>query len=640
MVQFSADFDYDKSDYSDSEFSDDNSIPEFKSFVTINNGTSTPIKSSNKISFKQPEPRRLFTDVHDENTKGRSGALKFSYPQDTSINSIISAENQITTNNNVPGQVSPDEVMELELGLQNMDMGPSIDKIMNPKALGGRAVDFIKESNQQQTEIVNDLCEEFHDRIFEDVDKESEALNSNFETLKDGYGAIIDHVMDSISERSHKRDDEIGKLVGKLQQIRHAKLEKEKERIRLEEERKRREEEERRRKEEERRRKEEERKRKEEEERKRALEEAKKKALEEEKKRKEEELRRKQEQEKKSQEQKAKRAEELKKKEEAAKSGAAFTDQTNIETELMKYRQVCLDYRENIKNKMKLAELKDLRTKCTKIRRKLNPRFGQLTNSVSKLNSITADIFQVLDEARTVGSPNPNDEINRFAFKWIMYIISKLIIRQAESEISVSMKSGIPLARLVVYLTVKYPELQEILFAKFAKKCPFIIGYSCSSETVEGRIRMGWKYESKEDKKWETDLKYCERLGGMLVVWSMMSTVKFSDNEQIVRVLGLNAIVPPINISQSWLMVSRLLNSERSFVTNATFYMFCTWVEAAGNEFSQAYGKQGQKLLTVLCCDFPQSFTGEKFTSASKLITLGEEWKNSGKFGKLEPMEP
>lgn len=329
--------------------------------------------------------------------------------------------------------------------------------------------------------------------------------------------------------------------------------------------------------------------------------------------------------------------------EETAKNITERKASSNLEVKLDRYIQVCLDFRRNVKLVMlNDPNLVSTKKQCNALRRKINPKFGQLINSFSKVNTITLEIVSFVEQSKQLG--NQNAELSQFIHKWFMYTLTKLIIKQAEKEIRVSMKAAMPLAYVVIYLLIKFPDLKEILLAKFIKKCPYILGYSASFSTIQGRIKMGWKFANKEKKIFESDLEYNERVGGIFTLWSMITTVRLHDNMAIFNVLGSlpadtnSLILQPIMISKSWIMISRLMNIEKSLINNSHFFMLCNWFQIAGQAFINAYGKQGRKLIQLICFEFTKGFAGKEYTYSSKLSSLGEEWQTLGKFNDFEPM--
>ncbi|KAG7873727.1 hypothetical protein KL938_005137 [Ogataea parapolymorpha] len=390
-------------------------------------------------------------------------------------------------------------------------------------------------------------------------------------------------------------------------------IEAEEKRKRLEEERSK--EEERKRAEEERRRKEEERRRIEEEER-RKKEEAEKKRqleLEQTRKRKEEEERRKTEDER-----RRKEAEEAAKKAEYGKTNFAA-----VEQQYFKYKQDIADIKRDVVEKMKEPANKELKKLVGVQKRKINPKFGQLTNSEPQWQRIMSQIHGLVTEAKS-------DEL---AYRWLLNFMAKAIISQAETEVTVKPDSAVPLAKLALNLLIVFPEFEYYLMARFVKKCPLVIGYTCTIDTEQGRLRMGWK--RKADGKWEEDIQYDERLSGIATVYAVMCRLQID-----ATFLGCDAAKTkhPLPISRAWTMMSRLVNLPLELATSVHFAVAGMWWDSCAAQIGAAYGRQGAKLLRVTCADWTQAVAERKYSGAARLRLLGEDWQRGGELKQFKGM--
>ncbi|CCH42481.1 Nucleoporin [Wickerhamomyces ciferrii] len=433
--------------------------------------------------------------------------------------------------------------------------------------------------------------------------------NSSRPSTRESYiQKIQESIINDVETRASTRSREV---TSQLEAI-------ELERKRLEEERKRREEEERRRAEEERKRKEEEeRQRKAEEERQRI--EAEKKAKEEAERlareRKEKEEREAKEAKKKAEDE-AKRQKEQE--EQDAKKGKGITNYKEVEKQFFHYKKLI----ETIKSDIVLKVKNDLGTKnaVLKHKRKINPKFGQLTNSMTQLSRISNEVITLINETKS----------NELAYKWILNFVAKAIVAQAETEVRVQPTSSLPLAKLTLNLLVEFPELKELLMARFVKKCPLVIGYTCNVDTEEGRLRMGWKRH--DGSKWEDEISYDERLGGIMTLYAVLTKIPLDSKY-------FNNLEHPFDISNSWILLARIINLPSHLLLNVHFIVISSWWEACANELIQIYGKQGEKLLNLIWTLWAQSVNDKNYSGAKTLQTIGEDWQTSGKLKTFEPME-
>jgi len=295
-----------------------------------------------------------------------------------------------------------------------------------------------------------------------------------------------------------------------------------------------------------------------------------------------------------------------------AKQASSQTNFASIEKLFLKYKQDIADIKQNVVQK--LQESPDVKKHANQLKRKINPKFGQLSNSFSQLKKITDEVVQYIQMAQG----------NELAYKWIMNFVAKAIIDQAETEVIVKPTAALPLARLSYQLLLTFPEFEYYLTARFVKKCPYIIGYSCTIETEEGRLRMGYK---RKDNQWEDPVKYDERVSGICTVWSVMTRLtEFPQH-------------PKYSFEASWSFLARLLNTDKKLLTNTHFAVTANWWDGAANNFLPKYGKQSQKLLSSVIQDWPLSVSDKKFPAAARLLILGEDWMNHNKIESLKEME-
>lgn len=180
------------------------------------------------------------------------------------------------------------------------------------------------------------------------------------------------------------------------------------------------------------------------------------------------------------------------------------TDFLRIEKLFLKYKQDIADIKLNVVEK--LEQLPEVKKHTNQLRRKINPKFGQLSNSYTQLKKISSEVTQFIQMAKS----------NELAFKWILNFVAKAVVDQAEKEVTVKPTAALPFRfRLTYQLLISFPEFEYYLTARFIKKCPYIIGYSSTIETEAGRLRMGYK---RTNNQWEDSGKYAERVSGICTV--------------------------------------------------------------------------------------------------------------------------
>lgn len=416
-------------------------------------------------------------------------------------------------------------------------------------------------------------------------------INSiEYDELTKSFHTDIDYLTKKIHNIIINQTNEVQELISK-----------EKERLRIQQENERRE------------REEQERKRKQAEELKRKQEEEKRKKEEQERKIKEQQEQERREKEAKDkaakekllEEERAKKQAEQEKKEKAEKAEKDRLEQEKKVQELEANKSKVLEeqflqYKEQIKHfKNDIVEKvnsdKAFKKAVGPIRRSINPKFGQLSNSKRQLNEITTAIIQSVNEVKS----------NDLAFNFILNFIAKAIVSQAEAEVVVQPHAAVSLGMLAANLLSVFPELHKYLMARLVKKCPLIIGYTCAIDTEEGRSRMGWK-RNKSTQKWEEPDKYDERLAGICSLFAVLTR------------LGTQQFP----ISMSWTFLAKMGNLDQSLISNVHFFCIANWWEACGRFFIQTYKYQAVKLLKVLAFDMTSD---KKLPAATRLKILGEE---------------
>ena len=191
-------------------------------------------------------------------------------------------------------------------------------------------------------------------------------------------------------------------------------------------------------------------------------------------------------------------------------------------------------------------------------------------------------------------------------------------MHQAETEVRVKPESALPLGKLILSLLITYPELKDLLMARFVKKCPYVIGFTCKIDTEKGRINMGWKRNSED--KWEDESSYSERMGGMMTLFSVLTRLPLPQE-------FITSHSHPLPITKSWQMLARICNTSLDLLTNTHFIVIGNWWDASAAEFLQAYANQGAKLLQLLGDDLTNVVAEHKYSGAARLRILMEEWQ-------------
>lgn len=320
---------------------------------------------------------------------------------------------------------------------------------------------------------------------------------------------------------------------------------------------------------------------------------------------------------------KARKEEEARKIEEAAKAeekkknsaATAYTNWDEIDKEFQAHKQTIADIKANIL--APVTARKELKTVCFQAKRKVKPKLGQLTDSNMQLMKLYNELAIIVEECKNT---------NELVFQWILNFFCKSVVAQAETETTVSIQSALPLGKLAVMMMLRFEPLRDMLLARFVKKCPYVIGYSCAIDTEEGRLRMGWK---RRNDKWEESASYSERIAGICAVWAVMTVSQVDTHGQ----------PHPYPLAHSWRFLARMANTNVQLLENSHYAAVAIWWDIASQVFAKAYGKQGTKLLAVITGPWTQQVLDKRYPAALRLGLLGEDWQTSNQLKSLKPME-
>lgn len=326
---------------------------------------------------------------------------------------------------------------------------------------------------------------------------------------------------------------------------------------------------------------------------------------------------------KKKQEEEGKKLEEAKKlEEESKKNSKGVTNFNQISKKFHTYKSKIIEIKESIIKPINSD--KNLKSLISQHKRKINPKFGQLTNSLTQLNKITNELVLLINQSKQ----------DQLAFKWILNFVSKAIVSQAETEVRAKPSSSVPLAKLTLNLLCEFPEMKEYLMARFIKKCPYIIGHTRHLTKDDATfVEMGWR--KQHDDNWETQISYDERMAGIITLFFVITRLQLDQKYY-------SNMKHPLNLSNAWIFISRMLNTPKESLTSTHYTIVTAWWESCGKEVLLNYGKQGYKILRLASnewCDLVADNTSD-YPGANMLRTKGEDWEKDGVIKSFPEMEP
>ncbi|PVV04637.1 hypothetical protein BB560_000849 [Smittium megazygosporum] len=222
-------------------------------------------------------------------------------------------------------------------------------------------------------------------------------------------------------------------------------------------------------------------------------------------------------------------------------------------------------------------------------KRKINLKVGQLTNSKEQIDHASNDINQLLNDARNRGD---------LIYKWILNLVSKSLVSQAETEIALKPEFSYPLAHTAVNLIIKHPELLEFLFK----------GES------EYDLKKKLKYKSTDSRNIsESQFEYQERMCGIISFYA--SIIQTTPKDQL----------NPIPIFNGWKWLSRMLNLPISGIYPS---LITSFLSISGFVLDKAYKTQFKKIMQLLHSDYLR-YAKEKVPESISSISRLESVLNS-----------
>ncbi|KAJ1899348.1 Nuclear pore complex nucleoporin component [Coemansia sp. IMI 209127] len=259
---------------------------------------------------------------------------------------------------------------------------------------------------------------------------------------------------------------------------------------------------------------------------------------------------------------------------------------------------------------------KAMKDYCFKQRGVIVRSFGQLKDSQEFVSRISDTVIQII-----AGSPAGVEQ-------WILNLVAKAIVKQAEKEVSVAHHAAFPLAAAAVLVMQRFPLLADMLLVRLVKKCPYIIpeyAVRKQGQSAEEYLRsIG--YKEKEEDELETDIIYVERMAGIVALFSAI--VQTTDASGVA-----NAQKRPLPISFGWTWLARMVNLRPRAISPLLVH---TFLSIAGPSMAAAYGRQFGKLLDVLAGEWINEIKDSKdpvaVAATSNLCGFIDDYRKTGKF--------
>ncbi|ORX83772.1 GLE1-domain-containing protein [Anaeromyces robustus] len=313
---------------------------------------------------------------------------------------------------------------------------------------------------------------------------------------------------------------------------------------------------------------------------------------------------------KKEQEEKIKQQQELVKKQEEQKKAMANDTLSSFGSQKAIDEAHCyIDEIKKIKNEIRPAvkENKEWKKQSFMLKMKITTRVGQITNTRDSVKEISNALNDVLNQGK---------QISNEVYYWLMDFLGKAMMKQAEKEISINKTMAFPLAHIFNIIVSNHEPFFKIFMGRLYKKCIYLIpryGYKTKDKSDEECLKeIGYK---KTSEGMENESRYNERMEGMITLFSaIIQTPNTSGNSKL-------------NMASGWTWLARILNMPPRQITSLTLI---TFLEIAGNEMLNVYGKQMHKLLNFIMKVYIPMAPKESIAATTRLKLFIEKYQKDG----------
>lgn len=344
----------------------------------------------------------------------------------------------------------------------------------------------------------------------------------------------------------------------------------------------------------------EEEKRKEDEERKKEEEERKKQV---EKRRKEQEQQAQEAKERMEAEEKKKVAEiETKKKEEEEEKIKKLHENTKAITGFESARDDWVSARTTLKE-LKEGPIKRLKSHSEmkkiwgKYRRMITPKIGQLTNDAQSIQRIMQDVKDIV----VVQPPHPPT-----LYAALLSSLAKAILLQAETEITASPISAVPLAKVTTRLLLEVPQFADIFYARILHRAGgWFIPAAVPSQDIDGKpwgsTEALAKAHGRRENGAESGLEMMTRVAGIMrLYWEIVKC--FADPNVVGAVVQdrWSQVDARYVFGRTWVWFSRLTTRVDMLKEPIAAELISVGLSVIGTQAKAVYGRQWVKLLELL----------------------------------------
>ncbi|WWD21609.1 hypothetical protein CI109_106095 [Kwoniella shandongensis] len=266
---------------------------------------------------------------------------------------------------------------------------------------------------------------------------------------------------------------------------------------------------------------------------------------------------------------------------------------------------------------------------------------GQVVNTQESIvrvtNDLNAILIQQLPSPPTSESPTIlNAELPK-AYAYLLSHLSKALVKQAESEVNAKADAAFPLARIVIGLLLRgHAALGEVVFARFVKKCPWVIPFFPARQPNQARE----EYEKSTGRGSDESLaEYISRMAGISTLYFAILQTPLSS---IIPTTSISPpsptqletlIIQPLRLPQAWTWLALALKDPMP-ASPPIAHLVSAWIEIVAHEVVRVYGRgQVEKIWFAIESEGLQGgkIKGDSEAARQRLsLVIGEARREGG----------
>ncbi|KAJ7716807.1 GLE1-like protein-domain-containing protein [Mycena maculata] len=225
-------------------------------------------------------------------------------------------------------------------------------------------------------------------------------------------------------------------------------------------------------------------------------------------------------------------------------------------------------------------------------RRKINPKIGQLTNDPRAIREITDFIHDKIIMPQQRHPP--------MLYTGLLSSLGKIILLQAETEVTAEKKAAVPLAQVAFTLLDRLETFPDIFFAKLVQRCggwpiPCAVpktdfdGRPWADEEERAKM-MGYRRSVEQQGAREPIVEYMTRVAGDMRLYF-----------HILRIPPqARPMHPMFQFPRCWTWFARIMGDYALLETPVAAQLIYTALDVLGSHALEVWGQQWVKMLELV----------------------------------------